>query len=89
MYCMIILNIIKHVNFNFLHLIYLLFSRTIYELNRSQSHTMHEDMLEKDPYGVTIQVQLISINDVDIRNEEIDLTVALMMVDKLEIYCQL
>ena len=46
---------------------------------------MHEDMLQKDPYGVTIQVQLISINDVDIRNEEIDLTVALMMVDILKI----
>ena len=41
---------------------------------------MHEDMLEEDPYGTTIQVQLISINDVDIKNEEVDLTVALMMV---------
>ena len=62
----------------------MLFSRTIYELNRSRSHIMAEDMLEKDPYGVTIQVQLISINDVDIRNEEIDLTVALMMVNILK-----
>ena len=35
--------------------------------------------MQDDKYGVELQIQLISVNDVDIKNEITDITIALMM----------